>query len=38
MSRHFWLAVLMVLATAVAAFAQGTQTATLSGSVLSSDK
>src|SRR4029453_12545391 len=38
MSRHFWCAMLVVLASAATAFAQGTQTATLSGSVLSSDK
>jgi hypothetical protein len=38
MSRHFWRAALMVLVTAASAFAQGTQTATLSGTVLSSDK
>src|SRR4030095_6428280 len=38
MSRHFWRAALLVLASAASAFAQGTQTATLSGTVLSSDK
>jgi hypothetical protein len=36
--RYIWLAALLVLATAAGAFAQGSQTATLSGTVLSSDK
>jgi hypothetical protein len=38
MRRHLWLVAALVLATAGGVFAQGTQTGTLSGTVLSSDK
>jgi outer membrane receptor for ferrienterochelin and colicin len=38
MRRHVWLAAMLVLVAAATSFAQGTQTGTLSGTVLSPDK